>query len=458
MRAQCHALGRHLCLRQRILERRVRREVHCAGPELRGPPVLARAQCPRVGALQRQQEPGSGGLDQAPAPSCGPTTACMEASPPALSVLCILSYRTTVIDVLTLVSVSARRQHSLLLRRSVLRSARLLLGSKARLTLAAQAALPGGATCRAAALADSRTGGAVLLNADWHRGRAQGQAQGRGASRAAALRASSAGSTLRWDRGDGAAEADGDAAAEGAEEAMHGGGRRRGGRRRGGRKRRGGRRVRAAREAREAAAGGRAPDEERGALEGGAEPGATRGTGPCGREPDQVAGAPAGRREPDQEPGMAQLRLGCWAPLAQGRPGWRLHLQHWLSGRLMLNAHVCGKGVGQAGAGFAVQIGRRAEAPAARLSWSLQTSAALSAWVQECCTPALIAHQSWGHADGRYRCRPSPCLPLFSGHAPSESRRARRRAPHPCAHGRSPSAGGLRRVAGARARLARAAE
>lgn len=205
----------------------------------------------------------------------------------------------------------ACRQYSLLLRRSVVRSARLLLDAGRRLTLAAGVPLPAGAACRAAALADSRRGGAVLLDADWQRAPARGARQAAGGVVSSAH--SGAGSSTPSEH----PRAGGQAALSAASQQVQ--------------------RVPTAQAwgaARERARPepARSPCRRRRRSRGTRQPAAADdGEVGGGKEP----------REPDLAPGAARVRGGVWAPLARGRPGWRLHAQRWLRGRLLLDARFC---------------------------------------------------------------------------------------------------------------------
>ena len=205
----------------------------------------------------------------------------------------------------------ACRQYSLLLRRSVVRSARLLLDAGRRLTLAAQMPLPAGAACRAAALADSRRGGAVLLDADWQRARTAGARQAAGGAASPAYACAGSSTPSEHPR------AGGQAAQRAAPQQVQ----------------------------REPMAQAWGAARERARPEAGRSPRSRRRRSRGARQPAAAEGSEAGGgekpREPDLAPGAARVRGGVWAPLARERPGWRLHAQRWLRGRLLLDARFC---------------------------------------------------------------------------------------------------------------------
>ena len=197
----------------------------------------------------------------------------------------------------------------------MVRSAKLLLDAGRRLTLAARAPLPACAVCRAAALADSRRGGAVLLDADWRAapsGRAR-QAPGWAVSPA---HAGADRSTVPEHP-----RAGGQAALRAAPQLVR----------------------------QEPMARAWGVQRERGRPTSAKGPHRRRQRGGGTRQPatedDGEAGGSGEPKEPDLAPGAARVRGGVWAPLARGRPGWRLQAQRWLPGRLLLDARFCCPGM-----------------------------------------------------------------------------------------------------------------
>lgn len=195
------------------------------------------------------------------------------------------------------------RQYALLLRRNVVRSATLLLNSNKRLTLAASTALHTGLTCRAAALAEHRRGGAIVLDADWRKA-----AGARGTPSAA----------ICPDVTGGIPELHSEHSATSSPRPVHRG--------------RGGAGLWEGRQGFRAQRQGFPVVQRR------------RPNSPAGRlEQGDAAGKDSGGGGPEL-PGAVSIRAGCWVPLACGGPGWQMHIQRWLPAHLQLDARFCRQG------------------------------------------------------------------------------------------------------------------